>query len=317
MDNNTSTSSNTQQTNTSQTNAPQTNTTPTNTTPTNTTPTNTTPSVSSIVDSQNEILINETTNFNKNYQDYNYNNNDILKLQELIQLEVNKGNKQLLKLYNDQFEIATKTSLVNNINNSINNQHETISLLVVILVLIVLLVIPLVFLILKKINIFTFISIVIIDFVIIGLIISWKYNLLYFKSFFTTFGSDLESTVSTVDNELQNRISNFNNIIKTDLYGSESEFQQKYCCPTQADDIITEILPYVKGSSSYLQPGFYYDDGSSPLQLISPKNTSKNAPQKINWVDYSCNKNNLNAKDDELDMKDDRLVGNTTNTRNL
>ena len=109
-----------------------------NTTQTNTTPTNTTPSASSFIDYVNEILINETTNFNKNYQNYNYNNNDILKLQELIQLEVNKGNKQLLKLYNDQFEIATKTSLVNNINNSLNNQHETISLLIVILVLMLL-----------------------------------------------------------------------------------------------------------------------------------------------------------------------------------
>ena len=269
-----------------------------------------------IINPDNQELINLTANINKGLQQYN--NNDILKFQELLQLEVNKDNKQLLKLYNDQFEISTKTSLINNINNSINNQHDTISLLIIILVLIILLVIPLVFLILKKINTFTFISIVIIDFVIIGLIISWKYNLLYFKSFFTTFGIDLESTVLTVDNELQNRVNNFNNIVKTDLYGSESEFQQKYCCPTISQEITTEILPYAEGSTSYLEPGFYYNDGSSPLQLIKPENTSDNSPQKINWVDYSCNNNkNLIKELPIYDTEDDRLVGNTTNTRNL
>jgi hypothetical protein len=260
---------------------------------------------------------------NKNLQKINYYDNDIKKMQELLQLAAKKGNMQLVKLYRDEIEIATKGSLVGGINRSIEKQKDTISLLIMIFVLIILLIIPLVFFIMKKISGNIFSMIVILDFILIALIIAWTNNILYIKSFFTTFGSDLETTTSKVNSQLQTRVNDFNNIVKKDVYGSESEFQAKYCCPSTEEEISTEIINDEVSKQVYREPGFYYDDGSAPQQLLVPDNTKKLAEEQfddmIAWSDFDkIPRNHSLMKGSKVHNKvGDRLVGDTTYTRNL
>ena len=267
----------------------------------------------------NTAVKSNTRSLNQKLQKINYSDNNIRKMQELLQLEANRGNKQLAKMYRDELEIATKTSIANTINDSITRQKEVISLLVVIFVLIILLVIPLVFMIMGKLSKGAFASIIVIDFIIIALIIAWKNNILYIKSFFTTFGSDLEDVATTTNTELQTRVQDFNSIVKKDVYGSEAEFQAKYCCPS-TEEITTEIMNGEVTPTEYIEPGFYYDDGSAPLQLVVPDNTSQEADQQIKWPDYAKSRQRAHSliKGSEVyDELDDRLVGNTTNTRNM
>ena len=271
----------------------------------------------------NNNMIKSNFNFvNTNLQKINYYDNDIKKMQELLQLAAKEGNMQLAKLYKDEIEIATKGSLVSSINRSIEKQKDTISLLTIIFVLIILLIIPLVFFIMKKISGRIFSMIVILDFILIALIIAWKNNIFYMKSFFTTFGSDLEKTASKANSQLQTRVNDFNNIVRNDLYGSKAEFQAKYCCPS-TEEIKTEIINDEVSKRVYREPGFYYDDGSAPQQLLVPKNTKKLAEEQfddmIAWPDYAknSNKHSLIKGPKIHDEVDDRLVGNTTYTRNL
>jgi hypothetical protein len=265
-----------------------------------------------------QVQANMTT-VNQKLQQINYSDNNIKKMQELLQLEADRGNKQLAKMYRDELEIATKTSIANTINDSITRQKEVISLLVVIFVLIILLVIPLVFMITGRLSKAAFASIVILDFIIIALIIAWKNNVLYIRSFFTTFGSDLEDVATTANTELQTRVQDFNSIVRQDVYGSETEFQAKYCCPN-TEEITTEIMNDEVTPTEYLEPGFYYDDGSAPLQLVVSDNNSQEADQQIRWPDYAKSRQRAHSliKGSEVyDELDDRLVGNTTNTRNM
>jgi len=164
-----------------------------------------------------------------------------------------------------------------------------------------------------------FASIVVLDFIIITLIIAWKNNILYIRSFFTTFGSDLEDVATTANTELQTRVQDFNSIVRQDVYGSEAEFQAQYCCPS-TEEITTEIMNDEVTPTEYLEPGFYYDDGSAPLQLVVPDNNSQEAGQQIRWPDYVKSRQRANSliKGSEVyDELDDRLVGNTTNTKNM
>lgn len=270
----------------------------------------------------NNIVKSNFNGVNTNLQKINYYDNDIKKMQELLQLATKEGNMQLAKLYRDEIEIATKGSLVGGIQRSIEKQKDTISLLIMIFVLIILLIIPLVFFIMRKISGGIFSMIVILDFILIALIIAWKNNILYIKSFFTTFGSDLESTASKANSQLQTRVNDFNNIVRTNLYGSEAEFQAKYCCPS-TEEIKTEIINDEVSRKVYREPGLYYDDGSAPQQLLVPENTKKLAEEQfddmIAWPDFAKKqrKHSLIKGSEIFDEVDTRLVGNTTYTRNL
>ena len=72
------------------------------------------------------------------------------------------------------------------------------------------------------------------------------------------------------------------------------------------------------------EPGLYYKDGSSPQQLLVPpsknKESSRQYNEKIVWTDFNRNtgrRNELVKTAPIILNEEDRLVGPTTNTRNL
>jgi len=247
---------------------------------------------------------------------------DINSMNELLQLVANRGNKNLQKLYNDELEISTKTSLVNSIDESIEKQKSTISFLIVVFVLVLALVIPLVFMILNKITPTMFCTLVVLDVVIIALLVMWRNNMFHFRSFITSAGMDVETGVEDANSSIQNRVSDFNKIVRADMYGSKSEFENKYCCNPPAPEVEVEFAEDSEMGATHRMPGFYYDDGSAPQQLIVPKNTAKASGEfedTIQWTDFAADSRDQSLiKGSEMILnEDDRLVGDTTHTRNL
>ena len=66
----------------------------------------------------NSDMSTKQTSINTQLQEINYYDNSIKRNNELLQLIANTSNKQLQDLYRKEFEIATKSSLVNNLNKS-------------------------------------------------------------------------------------------------------------------------------------------------------------------------------------------------------
>ena len=239
--------------------------------------------LSNLVNAVNNInnnLSSEEENINNKLRDINLYDNSIKKNNELMQLLSNRGTNNLTDLQRKEIEIATKGTIVTGLNNSLKKQQDTISFLLVILALVVLLVIPLVLMIIGKISKGLFMILFIIDFVLICLVIAWKKNFMYLNSFVRTAGTDLESTaedtVGVLAQDVQKRINRFNQIVRADVYGSESAFQSKYCCPDnkeeseneeETSDIDTQI------SNALQIQGMFYNDGSAPSQLLVPNNT--------------------------------------------
>lgn len=281
----------------------------------------------------NSDMSTKQTSINTKLQQINFYDNSIKSNNELLQLIANTSNKQLQDLYRKEFEIATKSSLVNNLNKSVVKQKHTIALLVVILVLILLLIIPLVMLITKRISPGLFCTLVIIDVVLIVLLIAWRNNILYLRSFVTTLGSDLESTAETVaggvssaSEALQSRINSFNQIVRADIYGSEDDFQAQYCCPTTSTTTeesilnlpVSEITPSIQ-----TLPGFFYNDGSAPSQLLVPDNTNSLSEEQFNsqisYPDFAIEnrrKSLIKNRSRPILSEDTRLIGKTINTIN-
>jgi len=273
----------------------------------------------------NNKLKNKTQETNKILGSIIGNNKNINSMYEILQIHANTGNENLKKLKDYEIEIATKDKIISNTEKSIENQNNMIGSMVIILIMLFLLIIPLILYILKIISGGTFMGIFVI-FIIGGLFyLAWANDYLYVKSFTKNVGSDLYQVGSEVDIDLQNRIKDFNNIVKTDLYGStEEEWINKNCnCPLD-EETNMPVIPTGEGKQIHPQPGFYYDDGTAPQQLIVPRNTYQKSKyqfnEKIDWPNYDQqvnNKNSLIKGQTIYDEVDDRLVGNTTNTRNL
>jgi len=281
----------------------------------------------------NSDMITKQTSINTQLQQINYYDNSIKKNNELLQLIANTSNKQLQDLYRKELEIATKSSLVSNLNKYVVKQKQTIALLVVILVLILLLIIPLVMLIIKRISPGLFCTLVVIDVILIVLLIAWRNNILYLRSFVTTLGSDLESTAETVaggvssaSEALQSRINSFNQIVRADVYGSEDDFQAQYCCPTTSttteESILNLPISEITPSTQQL-PGFFYNDGSAPSQLLTPDNTSSLSEEQFNsqilYPDFAIEnrrKSLIKNRSRPILSEDTRLIGKTINTIN-
>lgn len=293
--------------------------------------------LSNLVNAVNNInnnLSSDEENINDKLRDINLYDNSIKKNNELMQLLSNRGTNNLTDLQRKEIEIATKGTIVTGLNNSLKKQQDTISFLLVILALVVLLVIPLVLMIIGKISKGLFMILFIIDFVLICLVIAWKKNFMYLNSFVRTAGTNLESTaedtVGVLAEDVQKRINRFNQIVRADVYGSESAFQSKYCCNNnnkeeeesgnkeETSDIDTQI------SNALQIQGMFYNDGSAPSQLLVPNNTKSFSEEsngsQIFHPDFAIEnrKNSLiNRRGRAILNKDTRLIGNTVNTVNL
>ena len=295
--------------------------------------------LSNLVNSVNNInnnLSSQEENINDKLREINLYDNSIKKNNELMQLLSNRGTNNLTDLQRKEIEIATKSAIVTGLDNSLEKQQDTISFLLVILALVVLLVIPLVLMIIGKISKRLFMILFIIDFVLICLVIAWKKNFMYLNSFVKTAGTDLESTaedtVGVLAEDVQKRINRFNQIVRADVYGSESAFQSKYCCPDNnkgyesdektRDDDTSDIDTQI--SNALQIQGMFYNDGSAPSQLLVPDNTRSLSKEsnnsKIFYPDFAIeNRENslINKRGKAILNSDSRLIGDTVNTVNL
>lgn len=282
------------------------------------------------VNNINNSLSSEEENINDKLRDINLYDNSIKQNNELMQLLSNRGTNNLTDLQRKEIEIATKGTIVTGLNSSLKKQQDTISFLLIILALVVLLVVPLVLMIIGKISKGLFMILFIIDFILICLVIAWKKNFMYLNSFVRTAGTNLESTaedtVGVLAEDVQKRINRFNQIVRADVYGSESAFQSKYCCNNkeksedeeQTSDIDTQI------SNALQIQGMFYNDGSAPSQLLVPDNTRSLSEESNNsqifdpdFAIENRNKSLINKRGKAILNKDTRLIGDTVNTVNL
>ena len=78
------------------------------------------------------------------------------------------------------------------------------------------------------------------------------------------------------------------NNIDTSLYGTESDWQQSNCqypCTTEEEESTT-VASY-NNISVLPTPGYYYNDGTAPSQLINPTPTyNNNQKELIYWPDH-------------------------------
>jgi hypothetical protein len=86
--------------------------------------------------------------------------------------------------------------------------------------------------------------------------------------------------------------SNIVNAVDTSLYGTESDWQQancKYPCNTEEEESTT-VSSYNNTKYTVMPtPGYYYNDGTAPSQILVPKgsyNNTNNQKELIYWPDY-------------------------------
>ena len=77
--------------------------------------------------------------------------------------------------------------------------------------------------------------------------------------------------------------SNIVNSVDTSLYGTETDWQQANCqypCDTQEEEESTTVASY---NTKLIPPtpGYYYNDGSAPAQLLDPTGTYNNTNNQL------------------------------------
>lgn len=287
----------------------------------------------------NNPLSEITNTINDSLSKINRRSNRIQHANELLQLSADQNNEDLQKLKNFETEISTKKKMINIAQNSHLKRVQKIKSIIVLFIIICVIFLPLALMLGKVISKTTFLILFVLICIIAFLVFSWMNDLFYIRDYFSFTKSSLSDASSataaqlssleeSVSNSVSSRVQSFNDTIINDVYGAEAEWIQQNCsCPsTTSTTEDTFPIPFsTSGELIWPEPGFYYDDGTAPNQLLVPKNTSARSEfqfkEKIKWPSYSQKFKDYNKslmeKRAPLDEEDDRLVGNTTNTRNL
>lgn len=311
----------------------------TNATSTDDTTSNAKTRLSNLVDAVNTNLANRTAGVNPSITEVNVNSNIVQHANELLQLSADDNNDKLQKLYAYQREVATKEKMASIMNSRKKKRSILIKSLVIIFIIVVISFIPLALMMGKIISPRVFVLIFIILCIIGFLVFCYANRYLYVRDFVENISPSASTLASNMSSITQNQMSeneqsessssSRTSNLMSDLYGDQAEWVANNCdCPvaeTTTTDTNIPIPFSVTGELVWPEPGFYYDDGSAPNQLLVPKNTSESSEfqfnEKAKWPDYNRRvkmaKHSLTNKYRENDIDDDRLVGNTTNTRNL
>lgn len=287
----------------------------------------------------NNPAIVETNSRNKTLSKINRRSNRIQHANELLQLSADQNNKDLEKIKEFETEIATKKRMINIAQDGHLRRIEKIKSIIVLFIILCIIFLPLALMLGNVISKTTFIIFFVLICIVAFLVFSWMNNLFYIRDYFSftkssisnasaATASQLSSWEESVSNAVSSRVKSFNDTVINDVYGSEAEWIQQNCnCPsttTTSED--TFPIPFsTSGELIWPEPGFYYDDGTAPNQLLVPKNTSARSEfqfkEKIKWPSYSRKfknyNNSITKRRPPIDEEDDRLVGSTTNTRNL
>ena len=309
---------------------------------------NTTPFMTA--DDRNKTLIGQATNLvnnpaivetnlrNKTLSKINRRSNRIQHANELLQLSADQNNKDLEKLKEFETEIATKKRMINISQDGHLKRISKIKSIIVLFIILCIIFLPLALMLSNVISKTTFIIFFVLICIVAFLVFSWMNNLFYIRDYFSftkssisnasaVTTSQLSSWEESVSNAVSSRVKLFNDTIINDVYGAEAEWINQNCsCPPTTTSEDTFPIPFsTSGELIWPEPGFYYDDGTAPNQLLVPKNTSARSEfqfkEKIKWPSYSRkfknHNNSIIKRRPPIDEDDDRLVGSATNTRNL
>jgi hypothetical protein len=292
-----------------------------------------------VSDLVNDPLAAETAVVNKQLSQININSNKVQHANELLQLSADKNNESLKKLKEFEKEIATKNRMVQINKDEHLKRIGLIKSIIVVFIILCVAFLPLALALGNVISKTMFVVYFVLICVVGFFIFVWMNNMFYIRDYFTftksgiggaidQASSTLQSWEESVSNSVSSRINNFNQIVVNDVYGEQNKWIKNNCTCPEEENITNDNFPIPFSTSGELvwpEPGFYYDDGTAPNQLLVPNNTAANSKfqfkEKIKWPSYSRSvKNNNNSiipRRLPKDEADDRLVGNTTNTRNL
>jgi hypothetical protein len=237
----------------------------------------------------NSSYSDSTQNINSSNLQNNISNEILLKQEQLLKMENEKLNSQLFQLDQAQSIISNKDTITKQTDKELSKKNNNINFLIFMLII----------------SLLTFCVIMLGN---QGIIDNFKMNailgVLCFHVFialiifydFLYLGTALKNMFYNRDNIMINKLNNWKfasnivNAVDTSLYGTESDWQQANCqypCNTQEEESSTTAL--YNNISTIPTPGYYYNDGSAPSQLLDPSgsyNTTNNEKQLIYWPDY-------------------------------
>jgi hypothetical protein len=261
--------------------------------------------------SQNATIV-DIVNSSKTQYDYlsnninigslynNINQEILLKQEQLLKLENEKINNQLFNLEQVQSIITNKDRMTRQTEEELNKKNKNINFLIFMFI------IALIALIVIVIHYQGLISYNIMSGILIGLFIISLLTYFYYANVFylgtalkNIFGNREKILIDKLDNWKFGE--NIKNAIDTQVYGSESEWINNNCggnCSTPVtDEENSDVAMYSSSISRLPTPGYYYNDGTAPPQLLypPPSNTSK---EQIYWPDMDNTniKNNYNIE---------------------
>lgn len=283
--------------------------------------------ISQVIQSINQNLV--TLNYIQNQMNThnNLNQEALIKEDQLLRMQNDDLMKQLKELEVIQSTIANKERLTEQTNESIKNEESNIKILIISIVLAFLLLIGIYAYGNNRItpSMLGLIFIIILSCYLI--LFMYSYNIFYFKD---AVNSLFDRAPQRLGNELKNWSETVKAEVSAELQGLKSEWIQNNCaCPAQQETEEEDGPIYAEDANVYQNetPGYFYNDGSAPPQLLvpTPIPVVTQLTQSIDWVDYSQNGQNFynSLSNDprkiqqELLNRSGNLVGDNTNTENL
>lgn len=213
----------------------------------------------------------------------------LLKQEQLLKMENEKLNSQLYNLDQSQSIISNKDTITKQTNQELTKKNNNINFLIFMLII----------------SLLTFIVIMlgrqgVIDNIkmnaILGVLGLHVFIAVIIFYDFLYLGTAFKNMFYNRDDIMINKLNNWKfgsnivNAVDTSLYGTESDWQQANCqypCNTEEEESTT-VASY-NNISTIPTPGYYYNDGSAPSQLLNPSgsyNNTNNQKELIYWPDY-------------------------------
>ncbi len=272
-------------------------------------------------DDENANLSTINSDNNTQMSTYNLNREILLRKEELNEMENKELNEQMRRLQNLQTQVFTKERLIEeNLFHSKQNENNIRTLMISFIFAILLYIIISLngngSLSDKKMGLFCIILLV-----IFLIFLMYQYNVIYMKDslnyiFSFAFLSNVGSKIEKKTQDMKQDINKIRYGVDYDTWKSENCGS---CPPDPSGPSEVSAEEYTTAEEDYA-PGFYYQDGSSPNQVIYPKNTKGTSGVYNDTIHYT-DINNI-GKDGRIDVStigpiDGKLVASNVYTRSL
>ena len=268
----------------------------------------------------NANISNQNDDNNVKASTYNAEREIVLRKEELNQLENEDINRQLMRMQNLQSEVFTKERLIEqNLYQAERNENNMRTLMGGLLFAIVMFVIISMYgsgnIDDSKLSKFFIILLV-----LFSIFLMYQYNILYMNDSLRYIFSF--AFLSNVGGKIEEKTSEMKENIQQNRYGQDYDsWKNENCgsCPPTPGTETVSGMDYTTEISGYI-PSFYYQDGSTPNQVIYPKNTRDSSGPYQDQI-YHSDINSINERGlpDPLLVgpNDGQLVASHTYTRSL